>query len=175
MATEHPTTRAVPRDPPPQISTAAPNAAAAALAVGDLAPSPADIGRHIAATEAAYDAFEALGASVEKGSEKVTASGAAEILIDRTDALRLLITTVPAKTLADVAAHCAEVAHIASQLAGNRYPERDVEQMADRIERMMYSALPVLAAAAGLDMTAMGWIHNDALRVHRFAGVGVTS
>ena len=35
--------------------------------------------------------------------------------------------------------------------------------------------LPLIAAAAGLNLDAMDWRDNDQLRVMHFAGVGVTS
>ena len=49
------------------------------------------------------------------------------------------------------------------------------EQCADRLERMLMSALPHVAEAAGLDMEEMGWAEQDALRIARYAGVGVQS
>ena len=62
---------------------------------------------------------------------------------------------------------------MADRLAGNGALPDYVGEEAEKLSRMLLGMVPVLAAAAGLDMAQMDWADQDSLRVWRFAGVGV--
>jgi hypothetical protein len=155
--------------PPPHI--------AAALAVAASCPSIESLGRHLADVERAYEAHDIvnLRRHTEDHAEDLSSEGQA-ILLERIDALRGLIATIPAATLADAAIQVAEISQISCRLWANTYTADEVAAMAGKIARMSYGILPIVAKAAGLDMVAMDWAaDNDNLRVHRFAAVGVVS
>ena len=158
-----------------------PEAAAAAVAL--TAPSILDLGRHLAAVEIAINAFDVsnLRRAVPAIESRALAdadrraAAAMTILYDRSDALREMISTMPAQTLQDVAVQVNVMAAMAAFISAHKITEEQATEKADRIERMAYGMLPVVAAAAGLGMEAMDWADQDCLRITRFDGVGVTS
>ena len=166
-------------DPTTGDRAVAPETAAAAVAA--TAPSILDLGKHLAQVEISYSAHDIvdLKRSVPAGDEdalreaKKRAEAAQLILGDRQEALRDLICTMPAKTLADVAIQVAAILVIASRISASHHTPDQVAREADRIERMALGMLPILAAASGLDMEAMDWADNDQLRPLRFTGVEV--
>ena len=108
--------------------------------------------------------------------EATNRSEAAQIILgERQEALRDLICTLPAKTLADAAIHVAGIVTLSARLSASIWTGDQVTRAADKIERMALGMLPLLAAAAGLDMEAMDWADNDQLRPLRFTGVEVQS
>ena len=144
------------------------------------APSVASLGQMLARSEQAYQAFDVASLALleVKGSkhdkEQIACADAQALLYERQDALRVLISTQPARTLGDAAVQIAEIGHLADQLHVNDYDEITQIALTKRIERMALSMLPVLAEAAGLDMQAMNWARQDEyLRPSRWAGVGV--
>ena len=91
------------------------------------------------------------------------------------EALRDLIASMPAFTLRDAAVQVEAIVIASSRLSSNVHTEAQVEIAADRIERMALSILPVIAAAADLDIQVMAWSDYMELRARRFEGVGVQS
>ncbi len=157
--------------------TPAPEIAAAVVAL--TAPSALDLGRQLAAVDLAHEAFDMAnvrhpGADGSRSLAHDYKQEATTILRTRAEALRNLITTVPAKTLADAAVLCNEIVVIADRLNAHDDPSPSQVNLAmERINRMALGMLPIVAAAAGLDMEAMRW--SDALRIRRFYGVGVAA
>ena len=155
----------------------------AAAAVSATAPSILDLGKHLAQVEIAYNAHDIveLKRGVRAGDEDAmreatNRSEAAQIILgERQEALRDLICTLPAKTLADAAIHVAGIVTLSARLSASICTADQVTRAADKIERMALGMLPILAAAAGLDMEAMDWADNDQLRPLRFTGVEVQS
>ena len=159
----------------------APETAAAAVALAS--PSLLDLGRQLATLLVSYDAHDIV--ALKRATRGVAGEGlcsvsnravaAQAILGDRIEAVRALITTIPAQTIADVAVQIEQVAVMSSRLSADGENTHEVRGVADQIERMAYSMLPIVAAAAELSVEAMNWEGSLALRVHRFAAVGVTS
>ena len=155
----------------------------AAAAVASTAPSILELGKHLAQVEISYNAHDVveLNRTLRGGDEdglrhaKNQAEAAQLILGDRQEALRDLICTMPAKTLADAAIQVAAIVVISARLSASHHTAHQVTREADKIERMALGMLPILAAASGLDMEAMDWADNDQLRPLRFTGVEVQS
>ena len=137
------------------------------------APDTLALGRQLAAASLAYDAYDKT--MLRQGNAKATDSGinARGVLDDRVESLRVLISTTPAKTLGDAAVLISECLTIAGRLEASVCTPAMVEEYSARLERMLLSAMPLVAEAAGLDMDLMDWADRDMLRVVRFQGVGV--
>ena len=153
-------------------------AEAASATVMESMPSVLAIGTHLADAGHAYSAWDEV-ALVEPDEPQRRLGAVATYARDtaglRKQALRELLATMPAASIEDAAVLVAEAAEIAGFLSGaNSTPVATVEA-ADAIERMLLSALPFIARAAGLDMERMNWSAGESLRQHRFAGVGVQS
>jgi len=125
-------------------------------------PPVIELGRALGALEAEYWRLDEASVSSSTGrlSERMT-------LVDlRQDALRLLISTMPAVTLADAAVQLGVAHHWSSTVSDSDWSSeagrRELERRHEIVCRLMTSALPIVAKAAGLDMTAMGW--EDVLR-----------
>ena len=147
-------------------------AAFAANSLPSVTPKAIEIGRQLAKAESAYRAFEPV-LYARFTDAQVHTMDQRTILDDRVESLRTLLTTIPAESIADAAVLLAECVTMAARLAGSAHNPRMAEQCADKLERMLMSALPHVAEAAGLDMAEMGWAEQDALRIARYAGVGV--
>lgn len=74
-----------------------------------------------------------------------------KLLYRQMEALREIIGTLPAQSLSDCAVQVGVASHIVSKLANNRIDSDEVNELADTVERILVSVMPVLAAAAGLD------------------------
>ena len=147
----------------------------AALEVLTDAPTALDLGRQLANAERAYHAFDSV--VLRQGTSRTADDGidARSILEDRLEALRTLISTTPARSLQDAAVLVAEAAIVAGRVAESNFDKMQIEEFLARLERMLVSAAPLIAKAAGLDPTEMEWAHRDYVRLSRFAGVGVQS
>ena len=67
-------------------------------------------------------------------------------------ALRDVVSTLPARDLADCAMQVNVAGHMIMRLTCNDLEKPELDELADAIERIMVSVLPVMAAAAGLDL-----------------------
>ncbi len=144
----------------------------AARAVANTAPSVFALGQHLAALERAHEAYDPVNLQRAASAVDETQQRAARaIQEDRMEALREMIASMPALTLKDAAVQVEAITVAASLLSCSTHTEAQVEAIADRIERMALSILPLIAAAADLDLEAMFWTDNLTLRAHRFAGV----
>ncbi len=161
--------------------TVSPETAAAAVAL--TAPSILELGKQLAAVEAAHDAFDsiamrrALRVDDDDAERRMERRGKAawEILDVRAEALRELISSMPAQSIQDAAVQVGLICTAGGRLAASVHTQEQKEALADGIERMALGILPILAQVAGLDIEAMGWAGNEYLRIFRFDGVGVTS
>ncbi|MGI4801305.1 MAG: hypothetical protein ACRYG8_46240 [Janthinobacterium lividum] len=87
--------------------------------------------------------------------------------------LRALVTTIPARSMADAAVQIAEAFLLAEDLHCNVHDPDDVEELARSLSNLLLSVLPVVVAGAGLDPVAMNWEPEVGyLYASRFAALG---
>ena len=98
---------------------------------------------------------------------------ARDILEERAEGLRMIIGTMTATTLPEAVIQTALAAHFAERVSSLNSAQS--EAASEAIERLVLSALPVLAAHASMSIEDMGWSDLVRLRGGRFAGVGVQS
>ena len=150
---------------------------AAGLA-GMTLPSIMALGVHLAAVLHADLAFTELGETSTDGVERAAAGWATDLLSDRAEALREVISTQPATLLDEAAVQIAVLVDFAGQMpGGDDSPSgRRINHLSTMIERLALSVLPVVAKAAGLNIDDMGWEHQvGGMRRSRFGGVGVAA
>lgn len=136
-------------------------------------PAVIDLGRRIAALSVEHERQEqaALDAR-DNAPAHQAAQNAMEILNEQRRVLQELVTTIPARSLADAAVQIAEAFLVAEDLHANVHPTVDVERLAGALTRLLLSALPVVAAGASLDPAAMCWDQEvGSLHASRFAGL----
>ena len=133
------------------------------------------LGRQLAAAERAYGAFDPVAVTTGSAGRGDDGGDARAILDDRIEALRIIISATPATSLQDAAVLVSESLTVASRLSESTFSPHETEEYCRRLERMLLSALPFIAGAAGLDMARMNWADRDYLRPVRFAGLGVQS
>ena len=129
-------------------------------------PSITELGRMlatIAGRELAIDLFpvgQREPANEEErcaqSRDKVRKKTAYSLLFRRLDALRSVVSTLPAKDLADCVVQINVAGHMIMTISNNDMERPEIDELADAIERIMVSVLPVLAAAAGLDQVEYG-------------------
>ena len=88
----------------------------------------------------------------ERWSEEQRRTTADSLLFRRLDALREMISTLPAKDLADCVVQINVASHLIMKVTCNELKKPDIDELAEAVERIMVSVLPVMAAAAGLDL-----------------------
>lgn len=141
-------------------------------------PSITELGRMLGTTsrrEASVNGLrDALGkpASEEERRERASKSlrldTADQLLFHRIDGLRDLISTMPAETLSDCVVQINIAGHLIMKVTCNDLEKPELDQLSDAIERIMISVLPVLAAAAGLDLTEFAFDELTMLHEGRF-------
>ena len=93
-------------------------------------------------------------------------------LTDREQALRFLISTLPATSLAEAAVQLGTASTFAGILHASDWRDpathHRLNELHDALNRIMLSVLPAVAAAAGLDLAAMCWDDLDRLRASLF-------
>lgn len=87
-----------------------------------------------------------------------------KLLYRQMEALREVITTIPARSLSDCAVQIAVASHFVAKLTNNQLAEAEVHELADAVERILISVLPVLAVAAGLDLIEFAF--NEVTDLH---------
>ncbi len=140
-----------------------------------LLPLPAviDLGRHIAALSFEWQRQEQASREAQGNwPAQQAAKNAMEIIDEQSRVLRDLVTTIPARSMADAAVQIAEAFLVAENLHANVHPADEVECLSAALTRLLLSALPLVAEAAGLDPVAMDWEQEvGSLRAARFAGL----
>ena len=144
----------------------------AASKIPTSAPTVAALGAHLADVERALEAY-GVDYFPENGPDAISAQYAREILYERADGLRLVIGTMQAATMADAAIQIALIPYHSERISSLNGAAS--EAAGTVIDRMAYPVLPIVAAAANLDIHGMGWEDLERLRVSRFTGVGVQS
>jgi hypothetical protein len=130
-----------------------------------------DLGRRLAAADAAYSQHDQDAITSAGKATKSLHETAMRNLFDQESAIRQMILTMPARTLADAAVQIAAIDLAASNLEDNQQTEEELSCAVRALRRLVYSALPVIAESAGLDMEAMGWGKYPKLRADAFCGV----
>lgn len=95
------------------------------------------------------------------------------LLFTRLDALRELVSTLPAQTLTDCVVQINVASHMVMKITGNDLDKTELDQLSDAVERIMVSVLPVLAAAAGLDLVQFAFDEVADLHEARFPELAV--
>ncbi len=135
-------------------------------------PPIVDLGRQIAALQAAIDSHNVESCSTDLSKAKQQANRRAmDLLFERITALQDLICTMPAMTLADAAVQVSIANLLASGLEDDRRDVKATNHDAWRVERITLSIFPLIARAAGIDLTAMDMTQFAELRTNRFHGV----
>ena len=136
-------------------------------------PAVIDLGRRIAALSSEYERQDQAALNARgNGPTCLAAHNAMEILEEQRRVLRELVATTPARSIADAAVQMAEAFSIADLLEAAVHPTDEVERMAAALVWLTLSALPVIAAAAGLNPVAMHWGQEvGTLYASRFAGL----
>ena len=128
-------------------------------------PSVYRLGLCLASVNAEYEQLEASEGNHDK---------ALTLLERREETLFELISTLPAMSIADAAVQIRVACIYADVLAACEWGKPDAQARLDRsheaLNRIVLSALPHIAAAAGLDMDAMGWSAAARLRAAQFCG-----
>jgi hypothetical protein len=162
-------------------ATAADAAAIAAAASEQVAATPIcsilDLGRHLAAVDIAHNRHDHANL-VNPGlthQKPPVHEEAMELLYDRGEAMRRLIASMQAQTLADAAVQIAVGNSIVETLESENIDAYAKGLCIRELHRIFLSALPIVAEAAELDPVAMDWTELVNLRARCFAGVGVQS
>jgi len=91
-----------------------------------------------------------------------------KLLYRQMEALREIVTTMPAQSLPDCAVQISVASHLVSKLTNNDLEKAEIRDLADGIERILISVLPVLAVAAGLDLIEFAFDEVTALHEVKF-------
>ena len=138
-------------------------------------PSVTDLGRRLAALDIAfYREDENQARSKHDINSFQRTERAMDIIDDQRRALRDLIASMPAQTLADAAVQIECAAYIATNLhadQADQYAEERLGGLHQKLETICLSVLPIVAAEAGLDIEAMDWTDHCRLRAQRFQGL----
>jgi len=90
------------------------------------------------------------------------------LLFAQMDALRKIISTMPAKSLSDAVVQIYVAGFMVSTLATHDCEKDEREKITDDIERIMISVVGVLATAAGLDLVEFAFDELADLHEGRF-------
>ena len=134
-------------------------------------PSIHDLGRRIAALYVAYDRCDAEDVHDEGHAVRQRAEAGMDISYAQITAAKEMVCTMPAVTLADAAVQVAPLLTIRYQIDGAAGYEAILRRLEKKLDYLLFSALPLIAEAAGLDMVEMGWADFARLRVSHFAAL----
>ena len=95
------------------------------------------------------------------------------LLFARLDALRGLVSTLPAQNLSDCVVQINVASHMVMKITGNDLDKPELDELSDAVERIMVSVLPVLAAAAGLDLVEFALDEVTNLHEARFPELAI--
>ena len=150
--------------------------------VDHAAPLPATFLPSIHALGVAWaTAYKEVSASLEglnrnTPEKAVRARWAEDTFGPRADALRNLITTLPAETLADVVVQLGFIATSLSteveDAGGDDDERRRFAALGRTLERIALSGIMVLAREGGVDLEALDLYDVPKLHASRFAGLG---
>ncbi len=109
----------------------------------------------------------------EIASENMLLDTADRLLFRRIDALRDLVSTMPAETLSDCVVQINIAGHFVMKMTCNDLEKPELDHLSNAIERIMVSVLPVLAAAAQLDLAEFALDEITMLHEGRFPALAV--
>jgi len=152
---------------------AAEQANLASAVAAKSAPSAHALGRHLADLEWAYHAQDCADLARSRCSGGANSANETPLMYERIQAVRNLIATIPAANISDAAVLVAEAHIIADQIAAHDLGADEVALRAERVTRMLASALPWIASAARLELNVMYWSDKVELGARRYADVAV--
>jgi hypothetical protein len=119
-------------------------------------PSITDLGRHAAAASALADHYDKANFNLPDDKRTQVEDRRQTHLTDRDGAFRNLLVTFRAKTLSDVAVQLFAWFCAADGLVSFELTSGSGDEYATILRRVILSALPVVAAAAELDLAEIG-------------------
>ena len=133
-----------------------------AAAPASILPSPASLGRAVRVLNAAYYRLDEKKVAAGPGNggdiaARIQKDEAVSLAVDREYAARHLALILPAVTLEDVAHQLAMADDLLDSL-GDGDGTNDFKESVERLGRAVASMLPVVCAAAGLDVAAVGFV-----------------
>ena len=105
---------------------------------------------------------------LEQQKDDRRCSTADKLLYRQMEALREIIGTMPAQSLSDCAVQISVASHLVFKLTNNQTEKAEIADLADAIERILISVLPVLAVAAGLDLIEFAFDETTGLHEAHF-------
>ena len=145
-----------------------PTAIVAVSTVSTSLPSIQDLGRRIAALNVVHDRCDDENIQADGFAGEHRAQDGMDITYAQITAVKEMICTMPAVTLADAAVQVATALSVVDQIDGAVRCERTLIQLERKLDRLLLSALPLIAEAAGLSPEEMGWSDLATLRAQRF-------
>lgn len=104
-----------------------------------------------------------------RASQQIRLNIADRLLFDRLTALRSVVGTLPAQTLSDCVVQINVAAHWIMRMTCNDLDPSDIKECSDNLERIVISVLPVMAAAAGMDLVEFALNEVTDLHEGRFS------
>lgn len=140
------------------------------------APTIAVLAQHWTASRSCQDAFDAAWLKQPAGAlPAARLNNSVDNLADRHAAIAFLIATLPPKSLSDVVATLAVACGYADDLLDSALTPCERRRLMGHVRRAVFGALPIVAAAAGIDLDATKWGITSALCASRLAGIEVQS
>jgi len=146
-------------------------------------PSITQLGRVLGTTARREAAIDLIGSGQPppadeeerraRASQQIRLNTADRLLFDRLNALRSLVGTMPAKTLSDCVVQINVAAHWIMRMTCNDLDPSEISEHCDNLERIIVSVLPVLAAAAGLDLVEFALDEVTDLHEARFPELAI--
>lgn len=119
-------------------------------------PSIADLGRMLAVLSEEHDRLDGQNVRADAPADEIATKRRMDLITDRQWALRDLISALPAKTLADCVVQLDAANLLVAGIGSGARDQIDQDRRGKAIERITISVVPVLAAAAGLDLAELG-------------------
>jgi hypothetical protein len=134
-------------------------------AVAPQLPSIFNLARRSNEILEAFNEIDRAHLGADNQRAKKIFDSALSLCVTRRDALNDLILTMPAVSLADVAAQLEAACRVADGLDTGELP-RSIGASVAQLRRALLSAIPVVARAAGVDMETVG--DGSALDLHAY-------
>jgi hypothetical protein len=121
-------------------------------------PSIFEMGMRACVLEQTYDRLDKIFISSDVGDFAAGSQNrtARELAYDRQEALVALALTYPARTLEDVAVQLSMAWILVDRMTAVELEEFARDEAAKKLDRLLASALPIVCAAAGLQLEQLG-------------------
>lgn len=139
-----------------------PRMSLAATEAVSVLPSVLQLGLLIKALDDRAEVFDDAASAAKKGKTPECLHGvhAAEsghtLALDRSEALKDLVLTLPARSLGDAAVQLYMAFNELDRVSDFQLDMKELEAMATRLRRLVAGVLPVVAGAAGLTVEQIG-------------------